>query len=76
MSKFRRVSKEEFNQFVEDYPNKLDWDVCGISEPPTGSHNDFTGGKIWPESVVTRVKLYDGSNYYGGRNSEYFVKEI
>ena len=51
--KYRPVTEDEFDRFLADYPNKLAVDVCGISEPPTISHNDFTLG-AWPDSVVAR----------------------
>lgn len=76
MSNFKQVTKEEFDKFVSEYPNKLDWDVTGICEPPLGSHNDFTEGKVWPESMVTKVRLFDGSDYHMNRQAEYFVKEL
>lgn len=71
---FKVVSKEEFQNFVKNYPNVLDWNVTGICEPPLGSHNDFTLGN-WPESMVTKVILMDGSEYYGGKTNEYYIKE-
>jgi len=38
-----------------------------------GSHNDFSQGKIWPDSMVTKVHLYDTSDYYDGKSPEYFI---
>ena len=59
--------------FVKNYPVELQWIVCAISEPPLGSQNDFSKGKIWPDSMVTKVHLYDTSDYYDGKSPEYFI---
>lgn len=75
MKGFKEVTKEEFQEFVKSYPNKLDWNVSGACEPPLGGHNDFTDGKVWPESMVTKVFIMDGSDYYGGKFSEYYIKD-
>lgn len=51
---FKQVSRDEFWEFVKAYPNKLDVDKCGISEPPLVSYNDFTAGLVWPESMIAK----------------------
>ena len=49
------VTKEEFEKYIKSYPNKLvrdyymDW----------YSWNDFSDGKVWPESMVAMMS--DGS---------------
>lgn len=50
-AEYKKVSKQEFEEFVKNYPRKLLYDVTGICEPPAVSYNDFELGK-WPESVV------------------------
>ena len=50
MGKYIALTEEEFKKQLRDYPNKLDRDVCGISEPPQVSYNDFSGKLSWPES--------------------------
>ena len=78
MSNFKQVSKEEFKQFIENYPNKLEWDVAGMCEPPYGSYNDFSDGKVWPESVVASVIMNEamkGHPAYNGELNEYKIKE-
>lgn len=72
MKKFKQVTREEFKYFVESYPSKLVYDVCGISEPPTGTYNDFSIGK-YPQSVVARISLMDGSSFYNFRKDEHFI---
>ena len=66
MSDFKKVSKEEYTTFVEEYPNPLHYDVATISEPPQGSYNDFSDDKMWPESMVAKVTLWDDQprSYY------------
>lgn len=74
MSKFKQVTEQEFNEFVDNYPNKLLWNVTRICEPPMGNHNDFTSGKVWPESMVTKVVLTNGEAYYDHEPNSYYVK--
>jgi hypothetical protein len=62
---WKRVTKNEFDAFVASFPRPLTRDVTGICEPPMLSYNDFSGDKIWPESMVARVALYDR---YGEQN--------
>lgn len=57
-SEFKQVSENEFKQFIRDYPYILTRDICGISEPPLVSFNDFRDGIKWPESMV--AKFHDG----------------
>lgn len=71
---FKQVTKEEFDKFIKNYPNKLVWDVAGYFEPPLGSYNDFSNNKVWPGSMVAQINMYDGSDYYKGKTKEYFIK--
>ena len=52
----KKVGKDEYLKFIGEYPRRLERDVCGISEPPLVTYNDFTRGK-WPESVVAKEWL-------------------
>nr|DAK83881.1 MAG TPA: hypothetical protein [Caudoviricetes sp.] len=52
------VTEEEFRSFIDAYPRKLVRDVCGISDPPAVSYNDFELG-VWPFSIVASTFLYD-----------------
>jgi len=76
MENFIQVPKEDFQKFIKEYPNKLDYDVTGICDPPLGSYNDFTNGEVWPESMVAKIMLYDGSDYYDNKQPEYFIKML
>jgi len=62
---FKVVSKEEFDKFVEEYPNKLESDCCAISEPPLVTLNDFTIATHWPDSVVAKYDAGEPNEYYG-----------
>ena len=65
--KWEYVSKDEFVEFINTYPRKLNRDVFGASEPPYISYNDFMLAKTWPESVVAYTYLYEdnpGDYYY------------
>lgn len=57
----KKVDKETFEKFLEDYPRRLDRDVCGISDPPTISFNDFELANRFPYSVVANTYLYSDS---------------
>ncbi len=53
----KEVTKQEFIDFCNSYPRALARDVCGISDPPAVSYNDFEIG-WWPLSVVASTHLY------------------
>ena len=53
----KEVTKQEFIDFCNSYPRPLTRDVCGISDPPAVSYNDFEIG-WWPLSVVASTHLY------------------
>ena len=55
----KRVSKEEFDRFIENYPRPLTYDVTGICEPPAVSYNDFKLANRWPYSIVASTHIYD-----------------
>lgn len=63
---FKEVSEEEFKKFIKDYPRKLDCDVCGISDPPSISYNDFELANRWPWSIVASTMGYsdDPEDYW------------
>ena len=55
----KKVTKEEFNEFLNKYPRRLTCDVCGISDPPAISYNDFKLADRWPYSIVANTWAYD-----------------
>lgn len=56
------VSKEEFENYIKNYPRKLDFDACGISDPTALSWNDFELADRWPYSIVANTWDYDEYN--------------
>lgn len=60
------VNKQEFETFLDEYPNKLVFDVYHVPDPPVGTYNDFTTGLVWPESIIAEIHFErDGSvNHY------------
>jgi hypothetical protein len=81
MKEYKRVTKEEFDIFIAEYPRKLERDVSGISDPPTLTMNDFSIG-VWPDSVVAKADLYETfpkdrmGQVYGWEPNKYFIKEL
>lgn len=75
----KRVSHDEFVEFVKHYPRKLYVDVCGISDPPTISYNDFELANRWPYSIVAHTYAYDdnpnGYFYMAEKDREYKIVE-
>jgi len=49
--KLKSCTKEEFFEFVKNYPRKLSFNTTGICEPPFSSYSDFTLGE-YPDSIV------------------------
>lgn len=73
----KKVSKEEFQTFLDNYPRKLTYDWSGISEPPVISYNDFELANRWPYSVVAYTWAYsdDPNDYYYSSNPSFFIME-
>lgn len=63
---FKQVSKEEFDNFIKNYPRKLDCDVCACCDPPAISYNDFELANRWPYSIVASTMGYsdDPDDYW------------
>jgi hypothetical protein len=73
----KRVTKEEFKKFLDNYPRSLACDCCGISDPPAISYNDFELANRWPYSIVANTWAYDDdpNDYYYSENPSYFIME-
>ena len=71
---FYKVEKKQFESYLQEYKGKLVKDVCGIFEPPILTYNDLSLGK-YPESIIAKVILYDGSEYHGNKEKEYYIKK-
>jgi hypothetical protein len=77
MSEWTKVSNEEFKAFVAAYPHRLVADVAQMCDPPMLSYNDFSGGKVWPESMVAKAMLntaMKGHPCYKGEPDDYFLR--
>lgn len=75
---WKQVSREELKAFVSKYPRSLDVDVTGICEPPMRSWNDFSNGKVWPESMVAREIMEEfmvGHPAYAGEKNTYWLRD-
>ncbi len=70
MNKFKQVTEEEFNQFIER--KDLTRAVYAIVEPMQVQFNDFSDGKVWPQSVV--AYFYD--DYLDGDKRLFFVRGV
>jgi hypothetical protein len=79
---YTEVNREDFVEFVHSYPRVTDYDVTRISDPPIGSYNDFSDGKVWPDSVVAKeVMEYRGpkgeiDETTPGKYWRYFIRRI
>ena len=51
------VTQEKFDNFLAQYPNELEKNFDGIRDQT--QYNDWSNGKVWPESVVAFIKVYD-----------------
>ena len=75
----KKVTKEEFDEFLNKYPRRLTYDVCGISEPPAISYNDFKLADRWPYSIVANTYAYDddpnGYFYEPEEKRDYYIVE-
>lgn len=62
----KQVSKQEFIEFINHYPRRLDVDCWGACEPPFLSYNDFALANRFPYSIVASTFAYDNdpSGYY------------
>jgi len=69
------ATKEEYDSFIMNYPNKLERSVLTFCEPPVVQFNDFSNDKIWPESVVAQYQELYGTNYKPNGKIVYKIKE-
>jgi len=62
----KRVSKDEFLEFIKKYPRSLKRDCCGICDPPSITYNDFELANRWPYSIVASTFAYsdDQQDYW------------
>ena len=70
--RFRKVSKEEFNKFIEDYPIKLDSNVIAFCEPPVLTYCDFENYNGW-EAVIAKAELNDSYSKDNENENEFYI---
>jgi len=60
------VSKQDFDDFIRNYPRPLERDCFGAYDPPLITYNDFQLANRYPYSVVASTYAYsdDPSHYY------------
>lgn len=63
---YKRVNKEEFYNFIKNYPRKLTCDCYGVCDPPSITYNDFELANRWPYSIVASTFAYSDNpdDYY------------
>lgn len=72
---FKRVTKQEFDEFIAKYPRRLVADAFGACEPPSITYNDFELANRWPHSIVARTFAYDDDPkgyYYQPEEERYY----
>jgi len=69
MNETKQVSQREFEEFIQGYQKPLKKDWSAMFMPPFISYNDFSDGKVWPQSVVAFIKDHHD------QEKEYFVFE-
>lgn len=62
---YKLANKEEFYNFIKNYPRKLTCDCYSVCEPPSITYNDFELANRWPYSIVASTFAYsDNSDDY------------
>lgn len=78
----QKVTKEEFNNFISNYPSQLETHVSMICQPPVRAyHKPFSEPSDFPKSIVATVVLNSAMRGYPGMTEEklqdeyYIIKE-
>lgn len=76
MEEFVRVTKEEFENFIKNYPSKLEEHWIFFCTPAIITWNDFSAGRKYPETIVAKTYDYSDPVEYGTKESdkEYLIK--
>lgn len=61
----REVTKEEYDQFISQYPRRLRMDCWAACDPPLIAANDFELADRWPYSIVAGYDGGEPNEYYG-----------
>lgn len=71
MSEAKKVTKEQFDKFINKYPNQLETSVNFMCEPHFRGYYDFSDGKNSINGIVgfrVLLKIY-------GKEDEYFLTD-
>ena len=62
----KQTTKEEFENFIRNYPRKLKRDCCGISVPSAIFYIDSELADKWPDNTVAYTWTYsdDPDDYF------------
>jgi len=71
---FKTCTEEELREFIAAYPRPLETDVAHMYDPPLQTYNDFSDGKVWPESIVAQVVL--GSVREGEKDTHSILESV
>ena len=52
---FKKVTKQEYEKFINTYPRNLVMNAYGVCEPPLITANDFELAPMWPFSIVAKT---------------------
>ena len=72
---FKRVTRQEFDEFIAKYPRPLRVDAYGVCDPPSVTYNDFELANRWPHSIVASTFAYDNDPkgyYYTPEEERYY----
>lgn len=53
----KQVTKKEFDKFIEEYPNKLNYHIVAFIDPPIKSYFDETLKEKYPKNIVAQVSM-------------------
>ena len=75
--KYRKVTKEEFVEYISSQSPPLEREVRLYFEPPLTVYHDPTivDAELVDADVVAYVKNFDGSEYHDFKQPEFFVIE-
>lgn len=76
----KQITKKEFDKFIEEYPNKLNYHIVMHVDPPIKNYFDETLNEKYPENIVAQIHMdymdNDGNILKVNDESfyEYFIK--
>lgn len=72
--KYKEVSKDEFFDYLKKYPNELQKEPYGITEPPSYLPDIWQFLHIRDKTINKIIaKMYEFMNYFGEYYYEYYI---